>query len=157
MRRIYENRIRQIVRGLLREAAEPENDEVEIRISDPADAFGENDYEIWLTKSAVFNLEEWFDIDTLDGNYGASPIYQKSYNVTVQAHGPQDDDDSFYEYERWEAKIVKDGGFFKDLNTIKASGDKWAYKCFLRAFNEFIAENFALNDDTLGTWEFMDA
>jgi hypothetical protein len=157
MRRIYENRIQEIVHSLLREAAEPENNKVEIRISDPADEFGENDYEIWLTKSAVFNLEEWFDIDTLNGNYGGSPIYQKPYNVTVEVYGPQDDDDSFYEYERWEAKIVNDGGFFSDLNAVKASGDNWAYKCFRRAFNELAAENFALNDVTLGTWEFMRA
>ena len=109
---------------------------------DIAKAFDDYDDRIvqWYgTKSEVFNLEEWIDIDTMDITEGVMEIYRKSYTVVAWAKGEMDDESLFYDFSNFTVGVESDGGFMSDL---KGVSDNWNRTLINRAFIDFCQKSF---------------
>lgn len=116
----------------------------------------EQDYILWVDwygeKRGVFNLEEWFDIESVDLDDSVKPIYNKSYEVVVYAEGRMDDDALFYDFSNFTIKIKSTGGLRDDLSNVKC---KFTFDIVNKAFNRFLESTFYLDSKNMNTWDWL--
>lgn len=120
--------------------------------SELCDEYEDSVVQWYGTKTEVFNLEEWMDIDAMDATDGVMEVYRKSYNVTAWAKGEMDDESLFYDFSNFTMGVESDGGFMADLKKV---GDSWNRTLINGAFLRFCQKSFRhIDAGNMSEWDW---
>lgn len=160
----YEDWNEKYVRGGLDKNAKLSDDmTLFLQIDEQPTVNGEEEHDrfldIYMYKEGIFNLKEWFDIDSFfeewdddtnslkDESRELMKLYGTSYKIKVFAFGWEDDYDMYVrmEPERFSLEYDKDcdySKFVKDFNGIKS---QLIRECVFSAYWRFIESTFLTN------------
>jgi len=114
---------------------------------------------IVLRNSFTFNLEEiGLDIDCFEGGCSDTDFVKlllmkkNTYTINVEMVGTDDDDNLFYDYERFRPSIDREQLFFLDLAEIES---KFVRSAVYAVFKDWLKEVAILNGKTFRDWEVI--
>lgn len=124
------------------------------------DAYEDNFNQIYLDKTAIFNLEEWLDIDSFDHDDSCGKgvgrafdkVYNKSYRIKMSAE-TWDEDYCYTNYADYGSlDIEADDKFYDDVGKIN---NEYVRNRVLAAFKNFLAcEHDGLDNFKSNGWKY---